>query len=142
VSAPHRYVHRVQIDEVDAAGIVFFARYFGWCHEAMATMLESLEGGYAGLLNRHGIGLPTVHVDADYFAPLRFGDAAAVSVVVETIGTSSCTIGFRVDRQADATRVASIRHVVVLVDVREMRPVPFPVELRAVLESRRCAEAR
>jgi len=137
VSAPYRYFHRVQIDEVDAAGIVFFARYFGWCHEAMAAMLEPLEGGYPGLFNRHGLGLPTVHVDADYLAPLRFGDAAAIFATVDTVGTSSCAIAFRVDRESDATRVASIRHVVVLVDVRRMRPVPFPVELRALLDSRR-----
>lgn len=139
MSPPFRYVHRVRIDEVDAAGIVFFARYFGWCHEAMASMLEPIDGGYAGLLKIHGVGLPTVHVEADYFAPLRFGDTAVISVAVDAVGTSSCALAFRVDREDDATRVASIRHVVVLVDVRAMRPLPFPGELRALLDGRRGA---
>lgn len=137
VSGPFVHVHRVRIDEVDAAGIVFFARYFGWCHEAMAAMLEPLEGGYAGMLQKRGIGLPTVHADADYFAPLRFGDTAAIAAAVATVGTSSCAIAFQVDRQADPVRVASIRHVVVLVDVNGMRSRPLPDDLRALFESYR-----
>lgn len=136
---PLLYTHRVRIDEVDAAGIVFFARYFGWCHEAMASMLQGIEGGYAGLLQKRGLGLPTVHAEADYAAPLRFGDTAAITMTVDTIGTSSCTITFHVDRQADAVRAASVRHVVALVDLQAMRARPLPDDLRTVFESLRAA---
>jgi 4-hydroxybenzoyl-CoA thioesterase len=97
-------------------------------------MLEPLEGGYAGLLTKRGIGLPTVHADADYFAPLRFGDTATIAMTVEAIGTSSSTLAFRVDRSADAMRVASVRHVVAIVDLQEMKARPIPDDVRRVFE--------
>jgi 4-hydroxybenzoyl-CoA thioesterase len=134
VSAPFVYLHPVRIDEVDAAGVVFFARYFGWCHEAMAAMLEPIDGGYAGLLTKRGIGLPTVHAEADYFAPLRFGDTASIAVSIEKVGSSSCTLAFGVGRASDATRVASIRHVVAMADLREMKSRPLPDDVRRVFE--------
>jgi YbgC/YbaW family acyl-CoA thioester hydrolase len=137
VSPPFAIVHRVRIDEVDAAGVVFFPRYFGWCHDAMAGLLESLEGGYASLLTRRSVGLPTVHAEADYVAPLRFGDDAGIALAVDAIGVSSCTMTFRISRIADSVRVATVRHVVVLTELPAMRSRPIDDDVRALFERHR-----
>jgi 4-hydroxybenzoyl-CoA thioesterase len=132
-AAPFRYVHEVRFDEVDAAGVVYFARFFGWCHDAMAAMLAELEGGYQRLVSERSLGLPAAHVEADFAAPLRFGDSVRIEVTVERIGESSVTLLFRIERARDSLSVATVRHVVVLTDLAAFRPVPMTDDLRILL---------
>ena len=134
VSGPSLHLHHVRFDEIDAAGIVYFARYFVWCHDAMESALAPVDGGYPGLVLRRRRGFPAVHVEADYAAPLRFGDDARVALGVERIGTSSVHLRFELARAADGQRVATVRHVVVLTDLDAMKSRPLPDDVRAVLE--------
>jgi 4-hydroxybenzoyl-CoA thioesterase len=144
LTEPFVTVHRVRFDEVDAAGIVYFARFFSWCHDALEAMLEGIEGGYRGLVNGRRLGLPAVHVEADYVAPLRFGDAVRIAATVERIGTSSIAVRFDLARiapggqpaveVASSDAVATLRHVVVVTDLEEMRARPLPDDVRAALK--------
>jgi 4-hydroxybenzoyl-CoA thioesterase len=141
VSAPFVHVHRVRFDEVDAAGIAYFANFLRWCHDAMAAMLAPLDGGYAALVSRRRLGLPAVHVDADFASPLRFGDEVRIALAVERIGTSSCSLRFDLAR-GDGGPVATVRHVVVLTDLALMRARPLAADVRAILENHLAAVSR
>ncbi len=134
MAAPYPYVHHVRFEETDAAGIVYFARFFTWCHDAMGAMLDPLEGGYVALVRKRKLGLPAVHVEADYVAPLRFGDEVRIAVHVERLGRSSIGMRFELTRGDDGSEVATVRHVMVLTDLAAMRSVPLPDDVRAVLE--------
>jgi 4-hydroxybenzoyl-CoA thioesterase len=134
VTAPFVHVHRVRFDEVDAAGIVYFARFFTWCHDTMEAMLAPVDGGYVGLVTERRLGFPAVHVEADYAAPLRFGDAVSIAATVERLGTSSITLRFELTSASDGDHVATLRHVVALTDLTAMRARPIPDDVRAVLE--------
>jgi YbgC/YbaW family acyl-CoA thioester hydrolase len=134
MGAPFTTDHRVRFDEVDAAGIAYFARYFTWCHDAMDAMFAPLEGGYSGLVMGRRLGLPAVHAEADYVAPVRFGEEVRIAVTVERLGRSSVTARFDVTRAAGGERVATLRHVVVLTDLAAMKSRPLPDDVRAVLE--------
>jgi 4-hydroxybenzoyl-CoA thioesterase len=110
----------------------------------MATMLDGIEGGYASLILGRRIGFPTVHAEADYKAPLRYGDIVSVEVTVERVGTSSCALRFDVRREpagAAATPVAVVRHVVVASNVDALRSTPIPDDVRAVLARHATAAA-
>jgi len=133
VSAPFVHVHRVRFEEIDAAGIAYFGRFFTWCHDAMEAMLAPLEGGYVALVGARRLGLPAVHVEADFAAPLRFGDEVRIATVVERLGTSSVSLRFRLERAADGRHVATLRHVVALTDLAAMRARPLPDDVRALL---------
>ncbi len=139
---PYVHVHRVRFDEVDAAGIAYFARFFTWCHDTMEAMLAPLDGGYVGLVAARRLGLPAVHIEADFAAPLRFGEAVRIVATVERIGTSSCTLRFDLTRgeAPPGPRVATIRHVVALTDLAAMRARPLPDDVRGVLERHRAAD--
>ena len=126
--------HQVRFDEVDAAGIVYFARFFTWCHDAMEAMLAPLEGGYVGLVAKRRLGLPAVHVEADYRSPLRFGDEVTVETVVERIGKSSVSLRFEILRAPGREQVAVVKHVVSLVDLGPLRARPLPDDVRRVFE--------
>ena len=76
------YERAVRFEEVDAAGIAFFARFFNWCHEAMERFFDGVEGGYVGLITRRKVGFPAVHTQADWRAPLRYGDVMRIDTSV------------------------------------------------------------
>lgn len=132
--APFVHRHRVRFDEVDAAGIVYFARFFTWCHDAMEAMLAPLDGGYTALVTTRRLGLPAVHVEADYRAPLRFGDEVLVEASVERLGKSSVALRFDLVRSPGREPVAVVKHVVSLVDLGVLRARPLPDDVRAVFE--------
>jgi 4-hydroxybenzoyl-CoA thioesterase len=134
LGAPFQYVHCVRFEEIDAAGIVYFARFFTWCHDAMAAMLDPLDGGYAGLVRTRKLGLPAVHVEADYVAPVRFGDEVRIAVHVERMGRSSAAMRFELTRGDDGSRVATVRHVMALTDLNVFRSTALPEDVRAVLD--------
>ena len=129
------YERPVRFEDVDAASIVFFPRFLGYCHEAMEAMLAPVRGGYAGLVVDRRLGLPAVHVEADFKSPLRFGDVARISVVVERIGRSSCTLRYEIVRARDAAVVATIHHVVVLSDLGTLTSTPLPEDVRTVRQT-------
>jgi 4-hydroxybenzoyl-CoA thioesterase len=129
------YDRPVRFEDVDAAGIVFFSRFLGYCHEAMEALFAPLEGGYAGLIVARRIGMPAVRVEVDFEAPLRFGDVVRIAVVVEQIGRTSCTFRHELTKTSDGSLVARVRHVVVLSDLRVLEKLPIPEDVRQVLEA-------
>ncbi len=128
-----RYRRQVLFEDIDAAGIVFFARFYGYCHEAIVPLFDAYPGGYVGLINRR-IGFPVVHCDADYTAPLRFGDSMDIDPRVESLGRSTITFLSTVRRVHDDVASAVVRHTCVMTDLEAMKSVALPDGLRAALE--------
>jgi 4-hydroxybenzoyl-CoA thioesterase len=131
------YQRAVRFEEVDAAGLVFFAWFFNWCHEAMAHLFDGVPGGYVDLITRRRVGFPAVHVDADWRAPLRYGDVATITISVTQVGTSSATLRYVLTRTSDGAHVATIHHVTVATDLDTMTKRPLPDDCRALLEAHR-----
>ena len=134
-----RYERPVRFEDVDAAQIVFFARFFSYCHEAMETVFAPLDGGYVRMILERKIGMPAVHVEADFKTPLRYGDVARIDVTVPHVGTSSCTLVYDIYRAKDGARAATIRHVCVVTDLVAMKKIEIPADIRAVLTSHQTA---
>jgi 4-hydroxybenzoyl-CoA thioesterase len=132
-----RYERKVRFEDVDAAGIVFFAHIFSYCHEAMEALFAPLEGGYVKLINERKIGLPAVRVEADFSAPLRYGDSVVIDVTVPHVGKTSCTLAYDVKRASDGARAASVKHVCVVSDLTRIAKVAIPDDVRAVLDANR-----
>ena len=132
-AAPFVFDRPVRFDEVDAATILFFARFFNYAHDAMEAFFGQLPGGYVRLINARKIGLPAVHVEADFKSPLRFGDVARIEVTIDRIGKSSCAFRHTMTRKHDATPVAVVKHVCAAVHLETMRSLPLPDDMRALL---------
>jgi len=126
------YERPVRFEDVDAAQIVFFARFLNYCHEAMEHFFSSLDGGYVRLILERRIGLPAVHVDGDFFAPLRYGDLVRIAITTAKIGKTSATLRYDFSR-GDGAKVARIEHVVVASDIATMTKRDLPDDVRAVL---------
>jgi 1,4-dihydroxy-2-naphthoyl-CoA hydrolase len=122
---------RIQLHEIDAAGVVFFAAYFTIAHQAYEQALLSSGFDLAVLLAAGRHALPMVHAEADYRAPLRYGDVAVISVTCSRIGDRSFTMEY--DLRGLGPTVAHLRHIHACVDIPSGRSTALPGELIAAL---------
>lgn len=127
---------RVRFQDVDAAGTVFFPKVLEYMSDAYLELLLAAGLDVPGLLERREAAAPLIHAEADYLAPLRFGDEVVVEVVLARIGGSSTVYGYRI-RRADDNKVAALGQTVhVWVNARTFTPVPVPDALRQYLTGR------
>ena len=129
------YERPIRFDEVDPAGIVFFARYANFAHEAVENFFGGLEGGYPGLIHARRVGLPIVHLEADFRAPLRYGDSLRIETTCPKLGTTSATLSHTMKNAKTGAICAVVTHVVVTVDLDSFRSCPMPSDVRAQLEA-------
>lgn len=126
--------HRpVRFADVDAARIVFFARYLEYCHDALEALFAPLPGGYSAMINDRDVGVPSVRIEVDYRAPLRYGDTARIETVVEKVGNTSVVFVHTLRRDADGTECARVRQVVVTAKLSTLTPLAVPDDVRALL---------
>ena len=124
----------VRFEEIDAAGIVFFAHFATIAHDALVHFFAPLEGGYAGLIQKRRVGLPTVAFGADFKSPARFGDVLRVETRVEKLGSRSAALRHEI-RQPDGRLVATLAHTVVTTDLDRVVSVDMPADVRALFEA-------
>ncbi len=132
---PFVYATPVRFADVDHAGIVYYPRFFHYFHVAFEELFRSRMGarGYVDLLDRDRVGFPAVRAEADYQAPLKFGDTAEISLVVERMGRTSITFTYIVRRQEDGVPCATGKVVCAVVDLSAFKSAPVPERIAALL---------
>lgn len=111
---------------------MFFARFFNYAHDAMERFYDDVEGGYSALIMKRGLGFPSVHAEADFKAPIRFGDTAVIKGVVKKLGETSVSFFFEMHNQ-DGLFLCTTSQVHVCTDIARMVKAPFPPDVRASL---------
>lgn len=127
------YERAIKFEEVDAAAIVFFARFATYAHEAMEHFFSALPGGYAGLILDRRVGFPAVHLDVSFASPVRYGDALRIETRVARLGNRSAVFHYRMLNAATGAIVAELRHTVVTSDLRTVTSCDMPADVRALL---------
>lgn len=141
-AAAVRFSHplSVRFQDVDAAKVVFFARLFDYFHDAYVAFLD--EGGLPlhGVLARGEWGAPLRHAEADFLAPIHFGDLLDVGIVGAALGEGRYTLGYRLSVVKSArTKVGTVvavghtHHVVIGGDLDRPRRLALPEDLLKVL---------
>jgi 4-hydroxybenzoyl-CoA thioesterase len=83
MSVEHATTVQVRWSDVDAAGIVFYPRFFEWYDLGCETLFAALGLPWPELFPRHGIvGVPIVESGSRFVSPARYGDTLAVRAVV------------------------------------------------------------
>lgn len=123
----------IKFEDVDAAGIVFFARFVTYAHEAMEHFFSTLEGGYPRLIMERRVGLPAVHLEISFKAPLRYGDTLRIETSVGKVGNRSAVLKYRMVDAKSGRLSAEIEHTVVLSDLRTITSCDMPDDVRARL---------
>ncbi len=93
------YIHRTKIRfaHVDAAGIVFYPRYFEMLNAAVEDWFdEGLGSDFKQLHIQQRIGTPTVKLEAEFVSPSMLGDEIEICLSPQKVGNSSCNFMFTI----------------------------------------------
>lgn len=82
----------VSFSDTDAAGVAHFTALMRYVEDAEHKALQTL--GITVLGN--DAGWPRVHVEADFFSPLIFGDKVEITLWLKNIGKSSLEWNFHI----------------------------------------------
>jgi len=126
------YVRPIRFEEVDAAGIVFFARFLGFAHEAMEHFFEGLPSGYPFLILERRVGLPAVKVNMSFHAPAKYGDVLRIETSTAHLGNRSATLRYRMFRERDGVLAAEVEHTIVTTNLEILKSCVMPDDVRAI----------
>jgi 1,4-dihydroxy-2-naphthoyl-CoA hydrolase len=122
----------VRFDEIDRAGIVYFADLLKYCHIAYEELLAQVMGDIEGFFDTSGWGMPLVHTEADFKGPSKLGDRLRIALDVERLGPSSITFAYTI-RCGDELR-ATAKLVHAFVDMTRFKAIRAPEPFVAGLE--------
>jgi 4-hydroxybenzoyl-CoA thioesterase len=123
----------VRFGDLDAAGIAYYPNLVDFLHEAFEDFFRDHVGRPFPQVYAEGLGFPTVKLEMEFVAPVRYGDSVDVAVAVERLGRSSVQI--RYEGSVKGRPVFHARNIAVVVDVKTFRPVPLPDWLRGRFEA-------
>ena len=127
----------VRFQDIDAAGILFYPRALEYFHDAYLAHLDNQGIDLPRVLREGAWGAPIVRVEADFKAPMRFGDEIIVLVEGADVGRSSLGVRYRVRASNDASRVyCSGKTVHVFIDPATQKPREIPDDVRAAFTSK------
>jgi len=123
-------IDRIRFAQCDAAGIVFFPRYFEMLNGLLEDWFDQALGvGFATLHLERDLSTPTVHLECDFNRPSRLGEDVTLSLRLVDLGHSSFSLEFLIRHGAEQRLRA--RSVIVFVDRSSGKPVAIPDDLRA-----------
>jgi 4-hydroxybenzoyl-CoA thioesterase len=129
-----RVPRRIRFSDCDPAGIVFYPQYFVMFNGLLEDWVDGPLGiGFADLVSRRRIGLPTVRLEADFRAVSRFGDDVTLSLEVERLGGRSLTLALRCCAAGDDELRMSVRQVIVTTSLESHGAIEVPADLRAAI---------
>lgn len=126
----------VRFQDVDAAGIVFFARFFDYVHGAYEGFLASAGLPLPQVLRDRSWAAPLRHAEADYLRPARFGDVLLIELVAAQSDESEVTLGWRIISKGQPEKpCAIIQTVHTFVRPDDFRRISVPSEISQKLQS-------
>lgn len=121
--------HLVRFAHIDAAGIVFYPRYFEMMNAAIEDYFAKEIGVDFKVIHvDRALGVPVVSVKSEFFAPSRLCDALQFHLTVEKVGRSSAE--FVVDVRCGEEARFRARVVLVCMDLKVARSLPWPADIR------------
>lgn len=125
----------IRFSDCDPAGIVFYPQYFVMFNGLVEDWFNGpLDLGWHRLVLERQVGLPTVHLEADFKAVSRLGDRVTLSLAVERLGERSLTLDLACHGQADRALRMRARQVIVTTSLVTHQAIPIPSDLREAIE--------
>lgn len=123
----------VRFGQVDAAGLIFYPRYFEMISNTMeAWFAEALETPFAALHLDEACGTPAVEVRATFLKASRLGDVLDLALRVEDLGRSRMVLGVEAQCANEVRMRATVTHVFVGLEPLKARAIPDDLRARMV----------
>lgn len=124
---------QVRFAHVDAAGIVFYPRYFELLNASVEDYFAQAVGvDFAEMHIRRRVGVPTVRLDVTFTVPSRLGDMLDFELTIAEVGRSSLKLAVEVRCGAEVRFTANV--LLVCMDLTEGKSLPWPDDMRPVAD--------
>jgi acyl-CoA thioester hydrolase len=121
----------VRWEDIDAAGIINYQAYLRFFALAEVELFRSCGLAYKTLFEEIGVWLPRVHVECDFFQPVKLDELLVVEAYFGHIGRTSIHLNFEVKRKDDpGVLVATGQYILVTVGRGKFEPVLVPDAIR------------
>ncbi|MCY1222615.1 1,4-dihydroxy-2-naphthoyl-CoA hydrolase [compost metagenome] len=123
----------VRFKHCDAAGIVFYPRYFEMLNDFIEDWFGEALGWPFDVMHGEGrAGVPTAELECRFLAPSRLGEVLTRELRVLKLGQSSFTLAIRFAGPHDDTRM-EVTQRLVCVDTGSIAPQPLPEAVREAM---------
>jgi 4-hydroxybenzoyl-CoA thioesterase len=124
----------IRFSDCDPAGIVFYPQYFIMFNGLVEDWFnEGLEVNYQQIVIERRIGLPTVHLEADFRAVSAMGDQVVLSLDVERLGGRSITLQVRCTGRDDHVLRMHAQIVLVTTSLVSHHAIDMPADIRSAI---------
>ncbi|MGN8554251.1 UNVERIFIED_CONTAM: acyl-CoA thioesterase [Microbacterium sp. SLM126] len=124
---------RVRFKHCDAAGIVFYPRYFEMLNDFIEDWFaDALDWPFDAMHGAGHAGVPTATLDCRFAAPSRLGEQLTRELRVTHVGRTSFAVDIRFAGPDGGTRL-TVAQRLVCVDTRAMTPQPLPEAVRTAM---------
>jgi 1,4-dihydroxy-2-naphthoyl-CoA hydrolase len=127
-----KYSRPVRLQDADAAGILFFANWIVFAHEAYESMMVEIGFDFASMIKQRKFIVLIAHTEADFLRPVRLGDIVTVELFVANLSTSSFTLEYSLSTSG-GERVGQCKTVHVVVNKASGNKMPMSEKLRQAL---------
>ena len=124
----------VRFPDVDYARVLYFPRFFDYCHRSFEDFFASEGLSYSKLIQEQHVGFPTVHTEADFRSPLKFGDTARLELSILSLSEKSVSTRYQIFSDANVL-CAEIKIISACIDMRQFRGTVIPENVKAFLGS-------
>lgn len=133
---PFSYQRTVRFGDTDAAGVVFFANYLVFCHEAYEESLAAAGIPLGDFFRDTGVVVPIARSEAEYLRPLSPGDKLQITVTPEPLSENSFAVRYELFRLGAVEKLAArIRTEHVATSPAKRARVPLPAPLAAWVQA-------
>lgn len=123
---------RVRFEDVDYAQVVFFPNLFVYCHNVFEDFFAAeVKTPYAKMLGERRVAFPTVHTEADFRAPLKFGAEIRIEFDVLALGRSSITSRYRLYDERAGALLAEVKIVTSAIALDTFTATEMPADVRS-----------
>lgn len=119
---------RIRFGDTDPYGVVYFATYFRYAHQALENFLRAHQLEPTDLFrnSQRNLGLPVIAASGEFKKPLKYGEEVKARVSPVTQGDSSIT--FRIEFRQEEIYIGNVVLVLVAID-SSWNPRKLPPEL-------------
>ncbi|MDJ1183673.1 acyl-CoA thioesterase [Roseofilum casamattae] len=118
------YTRIVRFDDTDAAGVVYFANLFRFCHEAYEASLAAAGVEIGEFFGRSPMACPIIETQGKFYHPMTVGDRLEISLNPEQLKLDEYQITYTVAIGDRAVAEATTRHVCIDTELRHRKDLP------------------
>jgi 4-hydroxybenzoyl-CoA thioesterase len=125
----------VRFADCDPAGIVFYPRILEMFNNLVEDWFSAgLDFSFDDIVVKRGWGLPTVHLEVDFLAPIFLGEVLTAKLFVRSVGTSSIHADIVLSGPTGVDRVRG-KVVLVLIVRHSHKAMALPDALRSKISA-------